>query len=52
MQITYEHPENLSPDLGPMITINEPVVYMARYVMDLRRATSLLWALEGVGPEN
>jgi hypothetical protein len=25
---------------------------MARYVMVLRSATSLRWALEGVGPEN
>ena len=28
------------------------VVYMARHVMILRGATSLLGALEGVGPEN
>ncbi len=35
-----------------VITINVPVVYMARYVMVLRRATSLWEALEGVGPEN
>ncbi len=34
------------------ITINVPVVFMARYVMVLRRATSLRGALEGVGPEN
>ncbi len=33
-------------------TTNVPVVFMARYVMILRGATSLLWALEGVGPEN
>ncbi len=34
------------------ITINVPVVFMARYVMILRGATSLREALEGVGPEN
>jgi translation elongation factor EF-G len=35
-----------------IINVNVPVVYMARYVMVLRRATSLRGALEGVGPEN
>ncbi len=35
-----------------LITINVPVVFMARYVMILRGATSLRGALEGVGPEN
>jgi hypothetical protein len=34
------------------ITINVPVVFMAWYIMVLRGATSLLGALEGVGPEN
>jgi hypothetical protein len=34
-----------------VLTINVPVVYMARYVMVLRGATSLRGALEGVGPE-
>ncbi len=34
-----------------LITINVPVVFMARYVMILRGATSLRGALEGVGPE-
>jgi hypothetical protein len=34
------------------LTINIPVVFMALYVMVLRRATSLQGALEGVGPEN
>jgi hypothetical protein len=34
------------------ITINVPVVFMARYVMVLRSATSLRGALERVGPEN
>ncbi len=34
------------------MTINVPVVFMARYVMVLRGATSLRGALEGVGPEN
>ncbi len=39
---------------GPefVITINVPVVFMARYIMVLRGATSLWGALEGVGPEN
>jgi hypothetical protein len=35
-----------------IITINVPVVFMARYVMVLRGATSLRGALEGVGPKN
>jgi hypothetical protein len=35
-----------------IITMNIPVVFMARYVMVLRGATSLRGALEGVGPEN
>ncbi len=34
------------------ITVNVPVVFMARYVMVLRGATSLRGALDGVGPEN
>jgi hypothetical protein len=34
------------------LTINVPVVFMARYVMVLRGATSLRGALEGVGAEN
>jgi hypothetical protein len=34
------------------VTINVPVVFMGRYVMILRGATSLQGALEGVGPEN
>jgi hypothetical protein len=34
------------------VVVNIPVVFMARYVMVLRGATSLLGALEGVGPEN
>ncbi len=34
------------------ITSNVPVVFMARYIMVLRGATSLRGALEGVGPEN
>ncbi len=34
------------------ITINVPVVFMARYIMVLRGATSLWGALEGVGLEN
>ena len=35
-----------------VITINVPVVFMARYVMVLRSATLLRGALEGVGPKN
>jgi hypothetical protein len=35
-----------------IITINVPIVFMARYVMVLRGATSLRGALEEVGPEN
>jgi hypothetical protein len=35
-----------------VITINVPVVFMARYIMILRGATSLRGALEGVGSEN
>ncbi len=35
--------------LPHILTINEPVVYMAQYIMVLRRATSLRGALEGVG---
>jgi hypothetical protein len=35
-----------------VITINVPVVFMARYIMVLRGATSLRGALEGVGTEN
>ncbi len=35
-----------------LLTINVPVVFMARCVMVLRSATSLRGALEGVGPEN
>jgi hypothetical protein len=34
------------------IPIYVPVVFMARYAMILRGATSLRGALEGVGPEN
>jgi hypothetical protein len=34
-----------------ILTINKPVVFMARYIMVLRGATSLRGALEGVGPE-
>jgi hypothetical protein len=35
-----------------ILTVNVPVVFMARYVMVLRGATSLRGALEGVGAEN
>jgi hypothetical protein len=35
-----------------VVAINVPVVFMARYVMVLRSATSVRGALEGVGPEN
>jgi hypothetical protein len=35
-----------------ILTINIPVVYMARYIMILMRANPLQGTLEGVGPEN
>ncbi len=35
---------------GDIITINVPVVFMARYIMVLRGATSLRGAFGGVGP--
>ncbi len=41
---------NLSTALK--LTINVPVVFVARYVMVLRGATSLRGTLEGVGPSN
>jgi hypothetical protein len=60
-----QHCRNLSHKTVPLIkvcvayttqlyilTINVPVVFMARYIMILRGATSLRGALEGVGPEN
>jgi hypothetical protein len=37
--------------ISSVITINVPAVFIARYVMVLRRATPLRGALEGVGPE-
>ncbi len=37
---------------GLTISINVPVVFMVRYVIVLRSATSLRGALERVGPEN
>ncbi len=40
------------PTLEDILTINVPVVFMVRYVMVSRGATSLRVALEGVGPEN
>jgi hypothetical protein len=43
-------PQNIK--VTDLITINVPVVFMARYIMILRGATSLRGALEGVGPEN
>ena len=43
---------NRKPGTLYTLTINVPVVFMARYVMTLRGATSLRGALEGVGPEN
>ncbi len=44
----------LTEEENYILTINVPVVYMARYryVLVLRCATSLRGALEGVGPEN
>jgi hypothetical protein len=38
--------------ISVILTINVPVVFMARYVMVLRGATSLREALKGAGPEN
>ncbi len=35
-----------------LLTVNVPFVFMARYVMVLRGATSLQGELEGVDPEN
>ncbi len=35
-----------------VITINVPVVYMARYVIVFRRARSITRGMEGVGPGN
>ncbi len=43
---------NLYVGQTALLTINVPVVIMARYIMVLRGATSLQGALEGVGPEN
>jgi hypothetical protein len=53
-KVNFREKANIFPknSLKCLITINVPVVYMARYAMVLRRATSLRGALEGVGPEN
>jgi len=47
---TVYHNHNHKPK--NILTNNVPVVFMARYIMVLRGATSLRGALEGVGPEN
>jgi hypothetical protein len=49
---TPQHTTTLHNNTQVNKTTNVPVVFMARYVMILRGATSLLGALEGVGPEN
>jgi hypothetical protein len=49
---TQQHTTTLHNSNRVHKTTNVPVVFMARYVMILRGATSLLGALEGVGPEN
>ncbi len=49
---TQQHTTTLHNSTRVHKTTNVPVVFMAQYVMILRGATSLLGALEGVGPEN
>ncbi len=49
---TQQHTTTLHNSTRVHKTTNVPVVFMAVYVMILRGATSLLGALEGVGPEN
>jgi hypothetical protein len=49
---TQQHTTTLHNSTRVHKTTNVPVVFMAMYVMILRGATSLLGALEGVGPEN
>ncbi len=49
---TQQHTTTLHNSTRVHKTTNVPVVFMARYVMILRGATSLWGALEGVGPEN
>jgi hypothetical protein len=48
----YSYAHGAQINFGYLKTINVPVFFMARYIMVLRGATSLLGALEGVGPEN
>jgi hypothetical protein len=49
---TQQHTTTIHNSTRVHKTTNVPVVFMAWYVMILRGATSLLGALEGVGPEN
>jgi hypothetical protein len=49
---TQQHTTTLHSSTRVQKTTNVPVVFMARYVMLLRGATSSLGAFEGVGPEN
>ncbi len=51
-QINCKGYRSLYTSQDNVLTINVPVVFIARYVMVLRSATSLRGALEGVGPEN
>jgi hypothetical protein len=52
LSYTQQHETTLHNSTWVHKTTNVPVVFMARYVMILRGATSLRGALEGVGPEN
>jgi hypothetical protein len=49
---TQQHTTTLHNSTRVYKTTNVPVVFMRLYLMVLRGATSLLGALEGVGPEN
>jgi hypothetical protein len=49
---TQQHTTTLHNSTQVHKTTNVPVIFMARYVMILRGATSLFGALVGVGPEN
>ncbi len=44
--------KNIRPKKASKLTINVPVVYMARDVIILMRANPFRGPLEGVGPEN
>jgi hypothetical protein len=49
---TQQHTSTLHNSTQVHKTTNVPVVFMVRHIMILRGATSLLEALEGVGPES